>query len=1173
MDYKELEKVYADIAKGCDKENYKQLFSLQSFLFNLVDYDPVTNLPLPSTLDSRLETIMHTNIATNMWWNDRFQNIINFSSSAIIQLIDLLHEKNIREYHVNHPSKIREVDSKCIMWLSKKPGFTIKQKIASSQRMMGVYHSTSLDTSENRLFKAFLYKIDYILTEKATIARQLGFKIPGEVERLMTIIHSWRYSDECAQISDWNNVPPNNTLLNDKNYHKIWISWGTLQLIDQYNSKDLTRSHELKNAVLFWVICAILNENKNIRFCQRIIKLRDTSALKGVYSPDKGIRYWQDFSIRHKGNRIQITTEKAVKEISFPENLVSVENILDYAKKCIQTHFPAVNITEFHGKQRTVKKKVDVAAIDINGIRPAFANDLGETGLMAQKLLFQSFGTDSCSCASSKYIDTQEGSPLTFSIHHVFSEINYDEKNEFENSVLENDVCRSFAHTIRNEINCNKCIYVVNDDIDDFSKAVVAFKRSMNAAFVQAEILPRSIAYVFELSKKMNFKNNQIIHVSNQLGETVVHTDIKVIFDEELLRRNPATKGFKFIRQIPQKEAYKAGVSLLTEYDKESLENEFTIDGDNLVFQRRVHSRETGKTISAKTNCSTGALEYERLQKITPDIPLWGDVLPTLKMVSDGMEYNLVELNQTIFTIRGKPINIPVKAKFECPADKDFFEFNLIQGDAKSRYFAYIKNHHLPFRTPQICTLKLTYTYGDEFPYQLEFVPQNKTFKPLHVSWETKSHKDRLQLPYPEFISIPTWDEILVQKTKDRKWDKDLQKYIYKETNLSPLKRINLFYDYLENSFVSEISYIHPAKENTNKSLVSLNYSCETIQYRDRYTRELITKPRNITCLIDSSKEPSIGDKVWFILEKTDKGYRGSFPILLKSEEINCCFKGMRSFSNFIWNGGKSIYDDGCPANFKKRTEEIFNNIIPQKVYKNVDCPNIVQQEIQIFLSRLHKDGPLWFKDNIARTSIDEQDPLQIAFLLGDCSQDWQQKKLAEIFHQIEMAQNRKKMIAIFAIALWREKNLVFKIPTSIIRQLLFVMDKSIENFDKDYTLDKFAVKRLFTMMECLLSFCRLRETRNKEILRIMSPFTNNIVKNIVEQLKRISQKKWSCQDGKWFIASGKTNTLSAKSYLTFSISNESTKNVPELLQATLGYLSGSINSNAIKVLDTDFDE
>lgn len=1173
MDYKELEKVYADIAKGCDKENYKQLFSLQSFLFNLVDYDPVTNLPLPSTLDSRLETIMHTNIATNMWWNDRFQNIINFSSSAIIQLIDLLHEKNIREYHVNHPSKIREVDSKCIMWLSKKPGFTIKQKIASSQRMMGVYHSTSLDTSENRLFKAFLYKIDNILTEKATIARQLGFKIPGEVERLMTIIHSWRYSDEYAQISDWNNVPPNNTLLNDKNYRKIWISWSTLQQIDQYNSKDLARSYELKNAVLFWVICAILNENKNIRFCQRIIKLRDTSALKGVYSPDKGIRYWQDFSIRHKGNRIQITTEKAVKEISFPENLVSVENILDYAKKCIQTHFPAVNITEFHGKQRTVKKKVDVAAIDINGIRPAFANDLGETGLMAQKLLFQSFGTDSCSCASSKYIDTQEGSPLTFSIHHVFSEINYDEKNEFENSVLENDVCRSFAHTIRNEINCNKCIYVVNDDIDDFSKAVVAFKRSMNAAFVQAEILPRSIAYVFELSKKMNFKNNQIIHVSNQLGETVVHTDIKVIFDEELLRRNPATKGFKFIRQIPQKEAYKAGVSLLTEYDKESLENEFTIDGDNLIFQRRVHSRETGKTISAKTNCSTGALEYERLQKITPDIPLWGDVLPTLKMVSDGMEYNLVELNQTIFAIRGKPINIPVKAKFECPADKDFFEFNLIQGDAKSRYFAYIKDSHLPFREAQKCALKLTYTYGDEFPYQLEFVPQNKTFKTLHVSWETKSHKDRLQLPYPEFISIPTWDEILVQKTKDRKWDKDLQKYIYKETNLSPLKRIDLFYDYLENSFVSEISYIHPAKENTNKSLVSLNYSCETIQYRDRYTRELITKPRNITCLIDSSKEPSIGDKVWFILEKTDKGYRGSFPILLKSEEINCCFKGMRSFSNFIWNGGKSIYDDGCPKEFRKHTEKMINSVIPQKIVDNSDCPNVVAYEMQLFLHRLHKDSPSWFTEEISKSPVETLDPFSTAFALGDCSQEWQQKKLAEIFHQIEMAQNRKKMIAIFAIALWREKNLVFKIPTSIIRQLLFVMDKSIENFDKDYTLDKFAVKRLFTMMECLLSFCRLRETRNKEILRIMSPFTNNIVKNIVEQLKRISQKKWSCQDGKWFIASGKTNTLSAKSYLTFSISNESTKNVPELLQATLGYLSGSINSNAIKVLDTDFDE
>lgn len=1190
MDYKELEKVYVDIAKNCDKENYKLLFSLQSLLLNLVDYDPVTNLPLPTTLDDCLDTVIHTNISTDIWWNDRFQNIIDFASDAIILLIDVLHEKNIREYHVNHPSKIREVDSKCLMWLSNKPGFTIKQKIASRQKMMGVYHSTSLDTSENRLFKAFLFKIDNVLTEKATIARKFGIKIPSETERLMMIVHSWRYSDECAQISDWNNIPPNNTLLSDKNYRKVWISWSALQRMDLYNAKDLERIQELKNTALFWIVCAVLNRNKNIRFCQQVLKAKnsedaayqdynlmcmeqDASGFRGFYSQNKNAKNWMDFSILRKEDKIRIGVGNAVNEISLPENISCVEEILEFVQTCIQKYFAVASITEFQCKHRRVLEKVEVAAIDVNGICPAFANDKGEEGYMTQKLLFQSFGTDPCSCANSKCIDTQEGTPLTFSIHHVFSEIDYEEKNDFANSVLENDACRSFTRTIRDEINCNKCVYVVDDDIDDFSKAVVAFKRSMNSAFVQAEILPRSIAYIFELSKKVKFSNHQIVHVSNKFDDGFINVDVEILFDEELLKRNPGTKGFKFIRHTPKRESSKAEVCLLTDHDRNILGGEFTIDGESLTESRKNFVKDSEKVISANTNCAVGALEFERLQKITPDIPLWGDILPPLKMVSDGVEYNLVELNKTIFAIRGKPVNIPVKAKFECPANREYFEFNLVQGNAKSRYFAYIKDNQLPFREAKICSLKLTYTYGDEFPYRLEFVPQDKAIKPLRVSWETKSHKDLLQLPYPEFVHILSWEEVCSLKTRDRIWDKNQKKMVLSETDRSPLDRMAEFYDCIKNSHVRPVAKVSPLKDDPEKCKVFLDLDCGTFRSENPYNGYIKIVTINPFYYAKSSEAPVVGEMVWFSLVQKGKNWMADHHFLLSDKNPYCFVKGMRLFSKIIWNGAKSIYDEGCPEWFREYTVDMIENIIPQKVYVDEGYPDIVLEETNLLFTRLHKDTPAWFVNCIREYGIRDIPPLWIAFALGDCSQEWQQEKLEQVFESLEKNQSRKKMIWILAVAIWREKKFVFQISAKMARVILNVIDGLLSEFLFIKKPNRYIVLELFRSLDCLLGLCRLRENGDQEILKVLSPYANESMKRVVEQLKVFQQRKWITQDGKWLFDTGIPEPFYVKPNLAISVSNDSDKNVPELLQAALGYLSGSINSNAIKILDVDFDD
>ena len=72
-------------------------------------------------------------------------------------------------------------------------------------------------------------------------------------------------------------------------------------------------------------------------------------------------------------------------------------------------------------------------------------------------------------------------------------------------------------------------------------------------------------------------------------------------------------------------------------------------------------------------------------------------------------------------------------------------------------------------------------------------------------------------------------------------------------------------------------------------------------------------------------------------------------------------------------------------------------------------------------------------------------------------------------------------------------------------------------------------------------------------MLSALSPVVNPDVKIIVENMKAIKSK--------------------IKTFLTFDIVRPSEDQTPELLYAAHGYLSGLIDSNAIKVLEADFSE
>ena len=1178
----ELSTIYKQIATGNGKQ-YELLFSIVGMLSSVMEFDPVTDEPLPITVDDVLYGLSSVDAENMDWQNDRLQHIVCFASTAVRNLIDLLHEKNLREHRITRPEQIREVDSRSMMWLAKKPGFTVKQKIASEQRMMGVYHTTSLDTAENRLFKSFMQKLEELLLEKENACRKCGLSMSEDFEHFVSMVHRWLKSDEALLIGKWNNTPPNNTLLNDKNYRKIWKAHLMLQNLNDQVQRDLERIGTLKNAACFWLFVARMNHYNEVRFLQKVL-FPESKSLSFTKKENSLVGYI-NLSSRKKlkctllESSIDLSIGDAKNSLSFNQEITEFAEVFSFVEKKCGEILSGKNIGFPKNFADGNQQMVEVAAVDLSSILPSCSFGNGLKGQFSKKLVCQSQCIEKkwypCSSARSKLIFTNSEDLKTFSIHSIFDSALLPVSDSEDNKTDVEKACANFAKTIKDELHCKKCLYVTSDDVDDFSPSVNAFKFYMNSAFSNTEILPRSIAILFASLQDVQarFRKEDEVTVRTIFDDYEIKSKIRIDYDKQLAKENPETKGFVFKRLCVSRENLKKKnlqniipknmENLLTLHDSNLLKDSFSVDEFHFIRKVGIQKISAAKkeiVFFADNDSSVGAVEYDRLQKITPDIPLWLDVLPKLSMVdSMGEEHVLVEPEKvSIRPVVGKPIDIPISWKFGFPQGKEFYEFPLIQGDNKesSKYFAFIQDSLFPLEHETQCRLKLTYTYGKPLPYDLEFLPVSKTaeFRSVSVKWENKSRKDYIHdMPVPNFVREYTWEDMQSVQKRDAKETSDLV------NDWLPAE-----YEKIEYSGSYKLVREIPSNRGGERVFfIDLNRSISAI------------------CPIDNRQNAQIGKDVWCCLKVDSQGrVKAVDPHVIGSNWNDTEFKkSLRFPAIMVWNNGRSIEDDACPQNFHEKTKKILDKM--KEVLQNSDVPECVKREFKFFLSCVHKDAPEWFyselPDILKKLESYFDYPNWIAYALGDCSMEWQIKLLESTMLLLENSQKAEYAIRVLAVALWRVNSFVFNLNSYDVKVIL----KAIrEQFEKMKTQENNKLKnsqrelllkpknqrgltlksvRLYSAcLECIVALCRLRKTKNgkdadENMLSALSPAVNPNVKGIVENMR--------------LIKSG------IKTFLTFNIERSSDDQTPELLYAARGYLSGSIDSNAIKVLEADFSE
>ncbi|SVC59540.1 uncharacterized protein METZ01_LOCUS312394, partial [marine metagenome] len=321
LNFLSLEEIYQEIIINgdCAKE-VRLLLELRNWLNGVCEFDPRSGQPSPlgkSTLTKQI--VKQWSVNNEEPLKDRLSRIIEHSKESVKSITNRPRQKVLREHSILPVYAVHEVDSSTMHWLSHKSGRNIREKLAGKPYIKAVHRHLSVDTTENRLFKDFSLKLERYLIERVD-ALEIGSD-QSEYE-LLGSIKKWLQSDDAAEIHLWSNLPPNNTLLQDRSYRKIWDAWLWLQRLDEDLQNDQKRLFSDWQTALFWTIISKLKQMNQIRFVEQPIffdygnfQIEPQIETKGIIYSKKDSKQIQNISCSIKRDKIVLKNGKKVISI------------------------------------------------------------------------------------------------------------------------------------------------------------------------------------------------------------------------------------------------------------------------------------------------------------------------------------------------------------------------------------------------------------------------------------------------------------------------------------------------------------------------------------------------------------------------------------------------------------------------------------------------------------------------------------------------------------------------------------------------------------------------------------------------------------------------------------------------------------------------------------------
>lgn len=273
IEFDSIESVYSGLN---DKDEVKTkanwILIVRNWLTVVSSFDPISGHVLHTGIVDFLNAVAKSvqEESPEGEIKDRIYRIVSHTKEAVLAIMEHTQDKIIREHAMLPIYAAREVDSNSVQWLSRQPGRTLREKLSGKPYMKAVRRRSSVDTAENRLLKAFLFRLEQILIERQNV---LSVETEETCEELLVSLQRWLKTEDTAEIGNWGNLPPNNTLLQDRCYRKIWDGWLWIQAIDEQITRDSKRIHRDILSVIYWNTLSLLNSSSRFRTVQQPVVL------------------------------------------------------------------------------------------------------------------------------------------------------------------------------------------------------------------------------------------------------------------------------------------------------------------------------------------------------------------------------------------------------------------------------------------------------------------------------------------------------------------------------------------------------------------------------------------------------------------------------------------------------------------------------------------------------------------------------------------------------------------------------------------------------------------------------------------------------------------------------------------------------------------------------------
>lgn len=1223
---------YSTLLKSLTVEDSKEklLLSLRDWYYRIIEMDPETGDPLDTDLTALLDKLIEIKSYTddkNVY--DWIFNIFSYSKRGLFHIFEAP-RKEILRFHEQMPVyQAKEIDSMGIIDTSRRPGRTIREKIAAKPSVIAVKRQQSVDTLENRLLKKLIIRATCILEERLNIFTAEPLQIENEDSEL-SILYSklckWLKSEEAQEIGVWQNLPPNNILLCDKYYKEIWATWRYILEMTDIIENDMNNIDKYVAVYIFWKTSALLQQRK-CKIKQLPVKFSINEILIETigYGKNAGVVIEADnFKLTLKGNVITFTSETGeehsiniaynsfeVDGKKYPDKLLNLFDANEIAGNLANSisHSPDRRIVYSNNTEEQVFTVMDFSSECYYGIsNTEFINSKDESAEpYPLKLLRQFWRADDSSelinvdCAASPSIHKDRLN--NYKIDSIsFDDILYDSITRKEVSIeLKTEAAYNFMNSMRDYYNTNNFYYILPDYLEDFSLGLI--RSTASSVFTNANPIPSSIGAVFAFQHSNEFphytiKDNDFVFVIEKKEFTADKKLLSItpITAKTTYKQNEKTEeiNLKSIREIPGGVRWEHHPSVvisdykpskIMEYILAAVKNTedklessciYIISGQDSIRDARLNMPNSNWTfINIPFKPTHGIASFVKLQHQLSDIPLWSEHLPNLQMtvIKNGRR-NYISLTnkKTVLPIRGKAQEIPISETFILNKNVKEYHFRLVRGIGKDistlKYEACLTNTAFPLKTDTACELKMYYTYGQEQPFELYFVPINSTnFIRAKVQWK---EIDETKFPVPNFPPERTWNEFINWKDSRNntlrnlvEWEEqnfngiiDLTHFYAEEKNDLKRYTCNIPYNFTPNYKKDQHGYYFVIKLNETEYVKIYKNQFRIAENCNCFSFSINTKP---------PLEFYDGTKLYSAINLT-KG------ISLSKKIISSLARRYRFPTMQMWNFGYSIITNSqASIAFKDKTNSVKQALKSLLYNEAVQEQEILWNELFLYACILHKDCLDISADLIKQKlhemidfeqhwKIIEQKVFQFGYFIGDANTPIQK----EVFDwALDLSDHDSKLnhfkLQVLTIALWRCENLLNTISITKMETVFNQVIEGIKNeykklVDQEEPLFNRELNPLRSHLELLCALIRSRRF-GLEHQQLFSPF-NSRIQQLISDIEKIyawlnKNKKELFTKQIKFTSSDSNSNNNFIDYLLLWLDGENSTEMPKIESAT----------------------